>query len=223
VTEISGNTLKVSFEGGEGHVKATDSIVQVTSSQNVYVVNYTNSDGQQIYMPQYCIEGQEKNVYSNAPKRDKSGFVGWSVLGSDKILLPGDPIGAIEADVALVANWDNNYYVVTFKNTDGTVISQEHGYYGTKYDVPEPPESPEGFVFSGWDGEADGIIRGNASYAAVFAPEETDGTSDAVTESTTETESGAEALGGCSLSVSASAILLSVIVGACSMLLRRKK
>ena len=224
VTEADGNTLKVSYDGVEGYIDATENTVQVTASANVYAVHYQNPDGQRIYMSQYCVEGQEKSIYSNSPTREKSGFVGWRASSTGDILSPGASLGAITGDLMLTAVWDNNYYIVTFKNTDGTVISQKHGYYGTEYDIPDPPAAPEGFVFFGWGEGADGIIKGNASYTAEFISESELESAGAETESQSETVTenvGNES--GCSSGISVSAILISALVGVCGFIIGKKK
>ena len=224
VTDAEGDALKVSYNGVEGYVEVTDSVIQLTTSQNVYTVNYLNEEGQQIFMTQYCVEGQEKSIYSNSPKREKSGFVGWKSTGSDKILSPGESLGVINEDVALTSVWDENYYIVTFKDADGTVISQAHGYYGTEYDIPEPPKAPEGFVFFGWGDGADGIIRGNASYTAEFVSEDELESVVADTEKASETETESDGgKSGCSSSVSGAAIVLSSLSGIAMFIKKKNK
>ncbi len=226
VTEAVGNALKVSHNGVEGYVQATDAVVQLTTSKNVYTVNYFNEDGQQIFMSQYCVEGQEKSIYANSPKREKSGFVAWRASGSDKLYSPGDSLGAVNKDVTLTAIWDDTYYIVTFKNTDGTVISQAHGYYGTEYEIPEPPEAPEGFIFFGWGEGADGVIKENASYTAEFISEDELESVGAQTESVSETSTSTETEkngSGCSSSISASVIVISSLAGVCGLLISKKR
>ena len=224
VTEVFGDTLKVSFDGKTGYAKTSDSTVQISSSQNVYVINYVNDDGRPIFKPQYCTEGQEKSIYSNTPKREKSGFVGWKSTGSDALLSPGSALGAISKDINLVAVWDSNYYIVTFKAHDGTIIDQVHGYYGTEYDIPEPPEAPEGMVFFTWGEGADGIIRGNSSYTACYISEDelqsASADTEIIVESTTEDGAGDK---GCRAGISVSAAVISSLIGAFGMLLNRKK
>lgn len=229
VTEVNGDTLKVSYNDSEGYVKMTDGTVQINTHENVYRINYLSENGQMLFTPQYCISGQEKSIYANTPKREKSGFVGWKISDSDELLSPGDSLGKITHDVTLTSVWDDNYYVVTFKSADGKVISQTHGYYGAEYEIPEAPEAPEGTLFAGWGEEVDGTIRGNASYTAVFAPQEETETETAETESpaietASETESDANKTDrGCLSSVSGAAMLLSSIIGACSIICKKKK
>ena len=173
VTEISGEYIKVSLDGAEGYVKSDSPITQLTTSEGIYTVNYVGEDGGLIYLPQYRRADEQKSVYSNAPSREKSGFVGWKIKESpDKVLAPGEQIPVMSADVTLEAIFDTNYYVISFKNEDGTLISQAYGYYGTEFSFPDAPEAPEGFVFAGWDAKSDGVITGNASYTATFISED---------------------------------------------------
>lgn len=172
IVEMSGDAYKISFGGKEGYIPAASDILQITSAENVYLTNYLDEDGSQIFMTQYRKDGQQKSVYMNEPKRNNAGFVCWLTTdGSDMPLSPGDPLPDVERDITLRAVWDSNYYVVTFKNADGTIIDQKHGYYGTKYDIPTPPEAPEGYVFLSWGASVEGVIRGNATYTAQFIDE----------------------------------------------------
>ena len=229
VTEVNGDILKVSYNDSEGYVKVTDGTVQIYTLENVYKINYLGENGQMVFATQYCLGGQEKSIYANAPTREKSGFVGWKMAEGDELLSPGDSLGKITRDVTLTSVWDDNYYVVTFKNADGKVISQTHGYYGAEYEIPEAPEAPEGTLFAGWGEEVDGTIRGNASYTAVFAPRKETETETAETESPAiETASQTETDNdrtdrGCLSSVSGAAILLSSLIGVCSIICKKKK
>ncbi len=229
VTEVNGDALKVSYNDVEGYVRVTDGAVQINTFENVYRINYLNENGQMLFVTQYCLGGQEKSIYANAPKREKSGFVGWKTADSNELMLPGDSLGRITRDVTLTSVWDDNYYVVTFKNTDGKVISQTHGYYGAEYAIPEAPEAPEGTLFAGWGEEIDGVIKGNASYTAVFAPEEETETETAETESSAiesvgETETDvAKTESGCTSRVSGAVILLSSLIGICSIICKKRK
>ena len=95
--------------------------------------------------------------------------------------------------------------------------------------VCEAPEAPEGTLFAGWGEEIDGIIKGNASYTAVFAPQKETETETAETESpaietASETDTDAnKADRGCLSSVSGAAILFSSLIGVCSIVFKKKK
>lgn len=218
VSAVEGDYLKVSVEeGAGGYVKAGEDTVQLTTTESVYLVRYINEDGSQIYMPQYRLSFQQKYVISSVPKREGCGFVGWTFVGGDgnRIFLPGGKLPNYGVDMVLQAKWDTNYYVVSFKTEDGTLISQAHGYYGEKFEIPEAPEAPDGYVFSGWsidkDGESeivevDGVIRGKASYTAQFEKA-------AVAEKTQS---------GCASNIGGAVVVISAIIGL-AFVVRKKK
>lgn len=218
VSAVEGDYLKVSdYNGTDGYVRNSEDAVQLTTIESIYLVTYINEDGSQIYLPQYRLSYEQKYVISSVPKRDGCGFVGWTFVGGSEgnIFKPGDKLPNYGTDMTLQAKWDMNYYVVSFKTEDGTLISQAHGYYGEKFEIPEAPEAPDGYVFSGWsidkDGESeivevDGVIRGKASYTAQFEKA-------AVAEKTQD---------GCSSSIGGAVVVISAIVGL-AFALRKKK
>ncbi len=173
VTDIGDRSLMIRFDGQSGYINAEVPAVQLTSTENVYTVSYLSESGDTMYMPQYRREGERKSVYSNKPQKDKHGFVGWRLEAVPELIYaPGDRLPDQNSDMILVAVWDDNYYIVSFKKPDGTLVDQVHGYYGTEFEFPDALKAPEGYVFSGWDAGADGMITGNASYIASFILEE---------------------------------------------------
>lgn len=177
VSEVGSSYLKVTYsdngESKEGYV-AKETLRQVTSSVNVYMINYLSESGRAMFYPQYRVSGEQKATYTNSPKRENCGFVGWELKNGkySTVFEPGEKLPNYDDDITLYSVWDENYYVVTFKDTDGKIIEQAHGYYGTKFELPDAPEAPEGQVFVGWGEEIDGIIRSDASYSPVFMSEE---------------------------------------------------
>ena len=173
VKEITQSYVKVSFDGAEGYIGVDMPALQLTTSENIYTVNYVNENGTAIFLPQYRRAGEQRYIYQNAPTRDKSGFVGWRMKESpDSMFDPGAKLPNSNSDMTFIAVFDTNYYVVSFKTEDGIVIDQAHGYYGTEYTIPTPPEAPDGYVFAGWGEDVDGVIRGDASYTAIYMTEE---------------------------------------------------
>ena len=173
VVEIGYGCFKVRHGGTEGYISKDAPKQQLTTSENIYTVNYVSEDGVPMYMPQYRRGDEQKYVYTNSPTREKSGFVGWKMQASpDSVFKPGDKLPNAAVDMTFVAVFDTNYYVVSFKNEDGTLIKQEHGYYGTEFNFPDAPTAPEGYVFAGWDAGAEGVITGNASYTVAFISED---------------------------------------------------
>ncbi len=220
VTEIKNDCLKVKYDGAEGYIKA-DTVTQITTSEDIYTVNYVSESGTPMYMPQYRRAGEQKSAYTNVPTREKSGFVGWKTETSpDSIFEPGDKLPDTNADITLTAVFDSNYYVISFKNEDGTLIDQVHGYYGTEFDFPDAPKAPEGYVFSGWDTSGKGVIKGNASYTVAFMTEEefaaVGGGTDTEIESTPNDK-------GCASSVSGTTLMITAPIAIIPMFFRKKK
>ncbi len=173
VTEIIEGAFKIKFGDIEGYVNSGSELIQVTSIENVYRISYLSDDGNMLFLPQYRRAGEQKNAYSNAPTKPESGFVEWVMDSAPDIKLkPGDKLPANDGDITLVAVWDPNWYTVSFKNTDGSLVCQFQGYYGTPFAIPEPPKAPDGFEFCCWGDIADGVIRGNATYTANFVSNE---------------------------------------------------
>ncbi len=224
ITEIGEGCFKVNFDGIEGYINSAVPCVQLTTYENIYTVNYINESGDTLYMPQYCREGEKKSVYSNRPQKENGGFVGWRAQnGSSAVYSPGEKLPEASADVMLVSVWDYNYYVVSFKNEDGTLIDQVHGYYGTEFDFPDAPDALDGYVFTGWDEDAEGMITGNASYVAAFSEieeiTETETTESGTDlESTEPTENGL----GCTSALSGAAIISTLLL-LCPAVLKKFK
>ena len=220
--KLEDGCMQIKLGDIEGYVSSDISAMQITAAENVYMISYVNDDGAQMYMPQYCLSGQEKKLYANIPFRENHGFVGWSVSGADgAVLSPGDKIPC-NGDVTLKAVWDPNTYTVSFNNADGTVFYQTSGYYGAKYEIPTPPTAPEGFVFYGWGAELDGKIKGNATYTAEFISEEE--LQDALaSESESEPKPKDSLLSGCASSVSGTAVAVVATLSCLTLILKKKK
>jgi len=227
VIEISGEYLKVKADAAEGYVKANSPIAQLTTTESIYTVNYVSETGATMFMPQYRRADEQKYVYSNKPQRDKSGFVGWKLQKSQsEILSPGDKLPNTDANITLVAVFDTNYYVVSFKNEDGTLIDQFHGYYGTTFTYPEAPSTPEGYVFTGWSAGTGGVIKGDASYTATFMTEEEFIAAGGGTENRTEAETSGgldEGVAQIVSTVAAGAVMLVIPIALIPLMFVKKK
>ena len=174
VTEISDGYLKVKAEGAEGYVSRGAAMLQLTTSESIYTVNYVDESGTPVFNPQYRRAGEQRYIYSNSPSREKHGFVGWRLQGSaDSMFKPGDKMPNVTNDLTFVAVFDGTRYLVSFLEADGkTIIDQVHGYYGKTFTFPDAPETPEGYVFVGWSAGTEGVITGNATYTVAFMTEE---------------------------------------------------
>ena len=219
VTEISDGALKVGYGGAEGYISPDAVYVQLTTAENIYKISYIGEDGNIMFLPQYRRAGEQKSVYSNKPTKEGSGFVGWAMDSNPNTKFDsGDKLPTADADITLVAVWDDNYYTVSFDNSDGEEIASFGGYYGTEYKIPDPPTAPEGFVFRGWDTNPDGVIRGNATYTAtIISQEELEAVA-----GESETQAAQSDNSGCASTLSG-AVAVSVAVLLCPMILVGKK
>lgn len=222
VTNIGGNVLEISYtSNGEsrcGFIGKNGDVKQLTSSVAVYAIKYVDTNGQALFYPQYRISGEAKSAYKNAPSCDGYGFVGWEMRNGDKstMFYAGDRLPNFDGDITLYAVWDASFYLVTFANADGTVISQKYGYYGTKFEIPEPPTPPSGYTFVGWENDPDGVIRGNATYTAKFTAIE-------FVSDDENSDNEVETKGGCSSSVDAYAVSLLAACGTAAVLIKKKR
>ncbi len=213
---IGENSLKVEYDGNEGYI-ADGGFSQLNTAEMIYTVNYIGDNGVIMYMPQYRRIGEPKSIYANKPERADSGFVGWRLQGSnDTVLESGSALPGTAENIILSAVWDSNYYVVSFVNTDGSIIGQFHGYYGTEYELPSP-EAPDGYVFSGWGAEPDGVIKGNATYTASYIHESE------LEAAVAETDSGKDKSTGCSSSISGICLTASAAAVGISFVFKSKR
>ena len=230
VREVADGYLKVNANGVEGYIGVDSPKAQLTTSENIYTVNYVSESGALMYMPQYRRADEQKYIYTNAPTRDNGGFVGWKMQESPgTMFVPGDKLPNSSADMTFVAVFDTNYYIVSFKNQDGTLIDQVYGYYGTEFSFPPAPDAPEGYVFAGWSADSTGVITGNASYTVAFISEDELADAGAGGETESETEGADESA---SLdyetaelisTIAAGAIMLAIPVALIPILFVKKK
>jgi hypothetical protein len=205
VTEIYKGAFRVSCESNgkrlEGWASLKDKAKQMTTDSYAYTVAYLDEGGEELLPTQYRSATEEIKVSASVPTKKNAGFLGWSLekgVLSD-LIAPGDTIGAKAGDLTLYANWDYTFYLVTFKDSNGSVISQKYGYYGDTFEVPTPENIPDGYVFAGWDGgEVSGVITGDASYTAVYR-ERSEVDTEAKSPSGEETEDKSVPVGGTGL------------------------
>ena len=201
-----------------GYAEIRGFAVQLSTTRDLFMINYLDEDGRQLFYPQYRASGEAKHAYANAPVRDNEGFVGWKLVNSNSttVFEPGEKLPNYDADITLYAVWDDNFYLVTFEDEDGAVIAQKYGYYGTEFTAPDAPEAPDGYIFVGWEAGKTDKIRGNATYTVAFAPVE-----EVTTSQQTQNSAGGDS--GCAASLGASAaVVLSCICGI-AILLKKKK
>ena len=124
----------------------------------------------------------------------------------DAVAVPADPTRATDNPAAYTwefTGWDKTVttcqgdatytaqfkkvmveYTVTFKNWDGTVISQNTYNYGDAVVVPADPTRPDDasytYAFAGWDKTVATACSGNATYTATYTATEVETFSGAV-------------------------------------------
>jgi len=80
------------------------------------------------------------------PSREGHTFTGWDIAFDD-----------VKDDLTVTAQYAINRYVVTFKDDDGTILSEETLDYGTTIVAPSDPQK-EGHTFLGWDPSFDSVV-----------------------------------------------------------------
>lgn len=203
VKNVSDKVLAVSAAvngtSADGYISASADVLQVTTEQDVLYINYEDAEHNKLFYSQYRLVGEIKKIYSNAPKREGCGFVGWQYKKADgtvEMISAGAQLPAASGDVTLTAVFDSNFYLVSFQLPDKTLISQSYGYYGSPIDIPETPEAPEGYVFAGWDGEVSDTITKSATYTAIFE-QVTETTESTATESESNEQQSTDNNAGC--------------------------
>ena len=234
VTEIYKNAFRIICESGgkkiEGWASLGDKAQQLTSDSQAYTVSYLDESGATLLPLQYRLADSKIILSEARPTKKNAGFLGWTrEKGSQaELIAPGAMLSAEKNDLVLYAVWDYTFYLVTFKDADGSVISQKYGYYGDVFEVPAPTNVPEGMVFAGWDGDVSGVILGDASYTAIYR-ERSESDTEVKSPSGEETEDKSVPVGGtglqngCRSTVSCELVLLMLLTGAFAVPAFKKK
>lgn len=126
-------------------------------------------------------------IPSDEPAREHYGFVGWAKTSGSETAdyQPGDEITITDDMVTdgvakLYAVWKIDRHTVTFKDDDGTVISEKQYDYGTPagdIEIPADPSKPDTsdytYTFNGWDAEPADVTE-DAVYTATYTKEKKD-------------------------------------------------
>ena len=102
-----------------------------------YTVTFTDKDDKTL-KEQEVFEGEAATA-PEAPVVEGYKFIGWDGFFNE-----------VNADITVKAVYEINYYNVTFKNWDGTVVFSQVVAWGTEADTPKKPYR-EGYTFTGWD------------------------------------------------------------------------
>ena len=103
---------------------------------NTYAVTFKDWNGTVLKTQQVNYEGAA--TAPSDPKRTGYTFTGWSVS-----------YDRITADTTVTAKYKINYYTVTFKDWDGTILKSSSVKYGNDATPPSDPNRT-GYTFTGW-------------------------------------------------------------------------
>ena len=140
-----------------------------------YSVTWKNADGVVLEKDSYVKDGAAPSYDGSEPALLKTAqytytFAGWSTDG--KTVLSEMP--AVTADTVFIAVYHSslNYYQISWKNVDESLLGVTTAAYGT---IPEPgllPAYPAHdtvlYTFNGWKPELQ-AVRGKAVYTATYA------------------------------------------------------
>ena len=133
----------------------TVTLIDGDLTESVYVIPNT-----EYYLPLYSPSGNEVCLWHSENKQ----------------IVPATHV-TINSDMDFVAETFATF-TVTFKNSDGSIISSNNYKYGNTIIVPENPEGQSNEVmnvyFDGWSPNVEKICKGNAEYTATFREEPVD-------------------------------------------------
>lgn len=131
---------------------------------NSFSVVWKNFDGSILDMETY-LKNEIPSYKGSTPTRIKDKQYDYVFIGWDKELLP------LTSNMTYIAQYrkDLNYYMVTWKNYDGTILKIDSNVpYGTlpQYNEHEPKMNDD-YEFSGWSPSVS-IVTENITYTAQF-------------------------------------------------------
>ena len=150
-----------------------NAIYNKVQNKDTYTVIFKNCyDG--------SVVGEAENVVSGTtigsikpkinPDRPGEGSTWYIFDGWDK-----DDDYKVESNLVVIPKWRTKKWglVVSFENNGGTVIKEQHGYYGDEIIVPadptyENPETGKTYVFTGWTPTPPKTITNSGIYTATY-------------------------------------------------------
>ena len=153
------------FAGWDKEVAAVcnGSVEYTAVYANLYTVTFKDYDGTVISTAQYSA-GQEIEVPAD-PTREADEISAYQFVSWDKKIV------ACEGNAVYTAVYEN-LYTVTFKDYDGTVISNDQYVDGEAIKVPENPSrastETHDYSFVGWNTEVSIFCTGHAEYVAQY-------------------------------------------------------
>lgn len=136
-----------------------------------------NTQGNSIYHI-LCITGcdtmikliQDGSTIDNSMLPAVTGYDYEGLYRDQEFTLPWNmQTDTVTASMTLYAKYSAESYIVTFKDSDGTILDIQSVEYGCAASAPEITP-PEGYVFTGWDTEAYTCVEGDLTVTARYVP-----------------------------------------------------
>ena len=154
-TKPADNTFTYSFKGWDNEVVNCEGHATYTATYNSTYIEYTvvfrNYDDSVISSKTYHFG--DTVVEPTTPTKPSTNTYSYTFNGWD------NAVGSCVGDAEYKATYTSSYidYTVTFKNADGTVLSEKTYHYGDTVTVPANPtmqaDKVGNFVFKAWDSE----------------------------------------------------------------------
>lgn len=84
------------------------------------------------------------------PEEEGYTFAGWNYINYETYQQVAQPVTMPAYDILAEAQWNVNYYTITFDTAGGSVINPIYQAYDTAITSPANP-TREGYTFAGWD------------------------------------------------------------------------
>ena len=167
------NIYTYPFAGWDKEVAAVagDAVYTATYTPTYidYTVTFKNWDGTVLSEKTYHYGGTVE--IPAAPARAADNTYTYAFNSWDKEVIP------CAGNAVYIATYTPTYidYTVTFKNWDGSVLSEKTYHYGDAVEIPADPtreaDNTYTYAFSGWDKEIVMTVDADAAYTAAYEPD----------------------------------------------------
>ena len=165
------NLYEYTFTGWDKDITVAKKDVVYTATYKETLINYQvtfkNWNGAVLSTNTYHY-GEKIEVPAN-PTRPNDGthiytFTGWDITPSSTC--SGNAVYTAVYSTEMIE------YKVTFKNWDGTILSEKTYHYGDTIVIPNDPTKRDDkvatYTFAGWDKTPTSVCYGNAEYTAIY-------------------------------------------------------
>lgn len=127
-------------------------------SVNSYNIKYDKNGGNGNYTTEKVDFGKNHTVDTKKPTRKGYTFKGWENSVDGEIYNPGDKFKVAKGkNITLKAQWDINYYNVSFDLNKGNgSFPKDNVKYDTSYNTPKEKPTRIGYTFNGWKNSVTG-------------------------------------------------------------------